>query len=63
MDILIVEDEPAINHLICVNLQDEGYSCTCAFDGHHAAELIEKNHYDLILPPVFPSFLSQPEPA
>lgn len=49
MDILIVEDEPAINHLICVNLQDEGYSCTSAFDGHRGAELIEQNHYDLIL--------------
>lgn len=49
MDILIVEDEPAINHLICMNLQDEGYLCTSAFDGKHAAELIEQNHYDLIL--------------
>lgn len=49
MDILIVEDEPAINHLICMNLQDEGYMCTCAFDGQHAAGLIEHNRYDLIL--------------
>lgn len=49
MDILIIEDEPAINHLICMNLQDEGYICTCAFDGQQAAELIENNCYDLIL--------------
>ena len=49
MNILIVEDEPAINHLICMNLQDEGYICTCAFDGRYAAELIEHNLYDLIL--------------
>ena len=49
MDILIIEDEPAINHLICMNLQSEGYSCTCALDGRQAAGLIEQNRYDLIL--------------
>lgn len=49
MNILIVEDEPAINHLIQVNLEDEGYTCTCAFDGQKAAVLIENNRYDLIL--------------
>lgn len=49
MNILIVEDEPAINRLIRINLEDEGYTCTCAFDGKKAAELIEENHYDLIL--------------
>lgn len=49
MNILIVEDEPAINRLIQINLEDEGYTCTCAFDGRKAAELIEENPYDLIL--------------
>ena len=57
MNILIVEDEPAINHLIRVSLEDEGYFCTCAFDGLEAAQLLERNLernleqncYDLIL--------------
>lgn len=49
MNILIVEDEPAINRLIQINLEDEGYTCACAFDGRKAAELIEENPYDLIL--------------
>lgn len=49
MDILIVEDEPAINRLIRMSLEDEGYSCTCVFDGRKAAELIENCRYDLIL--------------
>ncbi|MDO5409479.1 MAG: response regulator transcription factor [Lachnospiraceae bacterium] len=49
MNILIVEDEPAINNLIYINLQDEGYLCTCAFHGREAAELLEQHHYDLVL--------------
>jgi DNA-binding response OmpR family regulator len=49
LNILIVEDEQAIANLIYVNLSDEGYHCTCAFDGKHAADLIEKESYDLIL--------------
>lgn len=49
LNILIVEDEQAIANLIYVNLSDEGYRCTCAFDGKHGADLIEKENYDLIL--------------
>ena len=47
--ILIVEDEQAIANLILMNLQAQGYQCTCAKDGVHAANLIEENSYDLIL--------------
>ncbi|MEH7239297.1 response regulator transcription factor [Bacillus sp. JJ1562] len=47
--ILIVEDEVAINELIYVNLRDDGYHCTRAFDGKAAADFIENNDYDLIL--------------
>lgn len=49
LNILIVEDEQAINELIYVNLSDEGYCCTRAYDGKEAADLIENNDYDLIL--------------
>ena len=49
LHVLIVEDEQAIAKLISVNLSDEGYHCTCAFDGKQAADLIEQNDYDLIL--------------
>jgi len=49
LNILIVEDEQAIANLIYVNLSDEGYRCTCAFDGKQGADLIEKESYDLIL--------------
>ena len=47
--ILIVEDEEPISNLIKVNLTAEGYHCTCAFDGKAAADLIEKEGFDLIL--------------
>ena len=49
LSILIVEDDPAIANLIYVNLSDEGYRCTCAFDGKDAADRIEKENFDLVL--------------
>lgn len=49
MKILIVEDEQPIAHLIRMNLESEGYRCTCAFDGLQGADLLEKESYDLIL--------------
>lgn len=47
--ILIVEDEESISNLIKMNLTKAGYSCKCAFDGQEAADIIEKEHFDLIL--------------
>ena len=47
--ILTVEDERAISNLIRMSLEKAGYSCTCAFDGAEAAELLEHSRYDLIL--------------
>jgi len=49
LNILIVEDEQAISNLIYINLNEEGYQCTCAYDGKQAADFIEKENYDLIL--------------
>lgn len=47
--ILIVEDEKPIASLIRMSLSKEGYHCACAFDGVEAADLLEKERYDLIL--------------
>ena len=47
--ILIVEDEKAINDLVEMNLTEAGYDCTCAYDGIQAADIIEKERFDLIL--------------
>ncbi len=47
--ILIVEDEKAISDLICMNLTDAGYQCTCAMDGMTACDLLVEHTYDLVL--------------
>lgn len=47
--ILIVEDERAISDLIKMNLTDAGYSCTCAYDGLTACDLLEEQTFDLAL--------------
>ena len=47
--ILIVEDEMPIVDLISMGLKANGYKVDFALDGEVGADLIEKNHYDLIL--------------
>lgn len=50
MHLLIVEDDEAIANLLCQDLSDEGYRCTCVYDGRQAADLLEENTgFDLIL--------------
>lgn len=49
IQILIVEDEKPISHLIQLSLTKAGYGCTCAFDGMRAADLLENSRFDLIL--------------
>ena len=47
--ILIVEDEKPISDLLKLGMSKAGYRCTCAYDGLCAAELIEKELFDLVL--------------
>ena len=47
--VLIAEDERPIARLLEMNLTRVGYVCTLAPDGLTAADLIEKNDYDLAL--------------
>ena len=47
--ILIVEDEKAISSLIKMSLSKAGYTCTCAFDGIAAADILERERFDLVL--------------
>lgn len=47
--ILIVEDEPAINDLILMNLQLVGYDCVQAYDGREAEKLLAARTFDLAL--------------
>ena len=47
--VLIVEDEKPISDLIKLSLTKAGYSCTCAYDGATAANILEEEHFDLAL--------------
>ncbi|MCD7845969.1 MAG: response regulator transcription factor [Oscillospiraceae bacterium] len=47
--ILVVEDERPISDLIRMSLQRAGYECTCVYDGLSAADLLERERFDLIL--------------
>lgn len=49
IEILIVEDEKPISDLIRLNLMKAGYTCTCAFDGMEAADILEERNFDLII--------------
>lgn len=47
--ILAVDDEKPIAELLRMSLGRAGYQCFCAYDGLEAANLIEKESFDLIL--------------
>ena len=47
--ILIVEDEPDIQELLCAYLRDAGYGTTAAGDGVAALELFQSRTFDLVL--------------
>lgn len=47
--ILAVDDERPIAELLRLSLRLAGYDCICAYDGIEAANLIEKETFDLIL--------------
>ncbi len=47
--ILAVDDEQPIAQLLRLSLGRAGYQCICAYDGLEAANLIEKEVFDLIL--------------
>ena len=47
--VLIVDDEPAINDLIAMNLQMVGYEYYQAYDGRQAVEAADRQKFDLVL--------------
>lgn len=49
IEILVVEDEKPISDLLRLSLTKAGYHCTCIYDGVEAANVLEKDVFDLIL--------------
>ena len=47
--ILAVDDEKPITELLRVSLSRAGYQCVCVYDGVSAANMIEKETFDLVL--------------
>ena len=47
--VLVVEDDPDINRLLCRIMTDGGYSCRAAFSGSEAMLWCERYDYDLVL--------------
>ncbi|WP_165004588.1 MULTISPECIES: response regulator transcription factor [unclassified Enterococcus] len=49
MNILVVEDNPAINKLLVRSLEKNGYCVRSVFSGEKAADIIEEEAFDLVL--------------
>lgn len=47
--ILVVEDDEALNKLVCTKLKKENYNTFSAFDGEEALNVMDKEHVDLII--------------
>ena len=47
--ILVVEDDPDINQLLCTIMRDAGYQCQPAFSGSEAMLWAERERFDLVL--------------
>ncbi len=48
-NILVVDDEADALETMKMLLESEGYEVSAASDGHHALDLIAKQHFDMIL--------------
>ncbi|WP_310604697.1 response regulator transcription factor [Anaerosporobacter sp.] len=57
-NILIVDDEEAINELVKLNLKLVGHSSDQAYDGREALDMLMRNQYDLILLDVMLPYVS-----
>ncbi len=47
--ILVVEDDRAINGLVCACLREKGYEATACFDGEEGLAALEKGSYAMII--------------
>ncbi len=49
LKILVVEDDKAINGLVCAHLRGSGYEPTACFDGEEALAALERGHFSMII--------------
>lgn len=48
-NILVIEDDKEINHLLCDVLTENGYSCIPIFSGESAQKTMKNNKFDMVL--------------
>lgn len=49
MNILVIEDDPSINDIVCKRLAKDGHALTSAFSGTEAKMLLESKRFDLVI--------------
>lgn len=49
ISILVADDEPGIRDMLLDWLERDGHRVACAASGHEAAELMRKEHFDLVI--------------
>ncbi len=49
LKILVAEDDPSTNKLLCAILKMNGYDPVPAYDGIQALECLDHNHIDLMI--------------
>ena len=47
--VMVIDDEPGICDIVCLNLEGEGYEAECAHSGQSALEKIKAGHPDIII--------------
>ena len=48
-DILIIEDDPSINEVVCAHLERRGYRCRQAFSGTEGLKLLREQRPDVVI--------------
>ena len=47
-NVLVVDDDPAIQEMLCEIIQQEGYNAVSVGSGEEALKQMESQHFDLI---------------
>ena len=49
LDILVIEDDPSINEVVCAHLERQGHRCTAAFSGTEGTLQAAQHPFDLVI--------------
>ena len=49
LNILVIEDDPSINEVVCAHLERQGHRCTAAFSGTEGTLQAAQHPFDLVI--------------